>query len=81
MPEAQPKTEHLYAVKVRKDNAAARITKNEAGNALDVVIDDVPFTTYHYEKEMRKFFLSPILSDNDKGYRVRATETTRITAV
>jgi len=62
---AQPKTEHLYAVKVRKDNVPphVQITKNESGNALDVVIDDVPFTTYHYEKEARKPYLWPVLSD------------------
>lgn len=64
---AMPKTEHTYVVKVVKDQVAphVQITKNAEGNALDVVIDDVPFTTYHYRKEMRKPFLWPILSDGE----------------
>ena len=66
---AKPKSEHLYTVKVRQDNVPPRvqITKNEAGDALEVLIDDVPFTTYHYNKEQRKPYLWPVLSDGTVG--------------
>ena len=62
---AMPRTEHFYTVKVRKDNVPPRvqIVKNANGTSLDVTIDDVPFTSYHYEKESRKPYLWPVLSD------------------
>ena len=62
---AMPKTEHLYTLKLEKGDKAphVQITKNAAGNTLDVAIDDVPFTAYHYEKESRKPYLWPVLSD------------------
>lgn len=66
---ARPKSEHLYTVKVRKDDVPPRvqITQNETGDALNVAIDDVPFTTYHYKKDERKPYLWPVLSDGSVG--------------
>ncbi|MDZ4860332.1 MAG: PmoA family protein [Candidatus Hydrogenedentes bacterium] len=64
---ARPGTEHLFAVKVQKDNVPprVRVTKRENENAIDVLIDDVAFTTYWYPKEARKPYLWPVLSDGD----------------
>ncbi|MBM3289226.1 MAG: hypothetical protein FJY92_03660, partial [Candidatus Hydrogenedentes bacterium] len=62
---AAPGSEHFYTVKVTKENVAPRvqIVKNANGTALDVTIEDAPFTAYHYEKESRKPYLWPVLSD------------------
>ena len=66
---AMPKTEHVYTVKVDKDVRPPHVQmkKHDDKNAIDVMIDDVLFTTYHYEKEARKPYLWPVLSNGDVG--------------
>ncbi len=60
---AMPNTSHRYEVVVRKDNKppSVKITKRDNEDVLDVVIDDVPFTAYHYSNENKKPFLWPVL--------------------
>jgi hypothetical protein len=64
---AMPNTEHDYTVKVIKkfDGYAPQVVikKRENENILDVVIDDVLFTSYYFDKSFKKPFLWPVNSE------------------
>ena len=68
---AMPGTEHDYVVKVEKKadgyTPHVVIKKQADKEILDVIIDDVHFTSFHYSKEWKKPFLWPVLSTNQVG--------------
>ncbi|HOZ45251.1 MAG TPA: PmoA family protein [Candidatus Hydrogenedentes bacterium] len=45
------------------DDGTVAITKQDGADALDVVINGEPFTTYHYSNENRKPFLWPVYAE------------------
>jgi hypothetical protein len=57
-------------VEVVKDSKEPRVlvTRQDSVNAIDVVIDGVPFTTYHYAEGEKKPYLWPVHGDG--GVRV-----------
>jgi hypothetical protein len=66
-----PGTEHEYTVKVATPPGGYTpkvvITKRENEQVLDVVIEDLPFTSYHYSNDNKKPFLWPVLSEGGVG--------------
>lgn len=80
---AMPNTEHDYVVKVEPKTAEyvphVVIDKSKEADAIDVKIDDVLFTTYHYSNDNKKPFLWPILSEGQvevtRGYPMDPNST------
>ncbi len=64
---AMPDSTHEYSLRVFENATPAKvqIRAGETPDTLEVHIDDVHFTTYHYSNENRKPFLWPVLSDGD----------------
>ena len=64
---ANPGTEHTYVVDVDAKSAAyapkVRIEKRDGEEALDVFIEDVLFTAYHYSNDAKKPYLWPVMSE------------------
>lgn len=62
---AMPESPHVFEVEVREDAKPPKVqvTKREGEDAVDVLIDDVPFTAYHYSNENKKPFLWPVLGE------------------
>ncbi|MFA6241090.1 MAG: PmoA family protein [Candidatus Hydrogenedentales bacterium] len=63
---ALPSSTHYYTVMVRKDNVPPRV-RIEAGDKLDVFIDDELFTSYYHTDKYKKPFLWPLLSEGGVG--------------
>lgn len=66
---AMPNTEHTYTVKVGEASAAPRVRVAQQGDKpiVDVFIDDVHFTSYHYSNEYKKPFLWPVNAAGQVG--------------
>ena len=68
---AMPGTEHTYTVKVEEatPSIAPRVVVKQQGEKpiVDVFIDDVHFTSYHYTNEWKKPFLWPVNSEGQVG--------------
>lgn len=68
---AMPNTTHTYTVRVEdKDpTIAPRVQVKQQGDKpiIDVFIDDVHFTSYHYSNENKKPFLWPVNSEGQVG--------------
>lgn len=66
-----PETEHEFVVKAvdSPDGYTPKvvITKRDDEPVLDVVIEDIAFTAYHYSNENKKPFLWPVLSEGGVG--------------
>lgn len=62
---AMPGTIHVFELEVREDNKPPKVqvTKREGEDAVDIVIDDVPFTAYHFTNDNKKPFLWPVLGE------------------
>jgi len=68
---AMPNTEHIYTVKLEEKDPSSlpkvRVKQQGDKPILDVFIDDVHFTSYHYSNEYKKPFLWPVNSDGQVG--------------
>lgn len=68
---AMPGTEHTYTVKVEEatPSIAPRVVVKQQGEKpiVDVFIDDVHFTSYHYTNEWKKPFLWPVNAEGQVG--------------
>jgi hypothetical protein len=68
---AMPGTEHAYTVIVEdgKNAAAPRVRLEQQADKpiVDVFIDDVHFTSYHYSNDNKKPFLWPLNSEGQVG--------------
>ncbi len=68
---ALPNTTHIYQVKVEDDDQDKTpkvvIKKQDDKDILDVLIDDVHFTSYHFSNDWKKPFLWPVLSEGQVG--------------
>ena len=68
---AMPNTEHTYTVLVEdgKNAAAPRVRLEQQADKpiVDVFIDDVHFTSYHYSNDNKKPFLWPLNSEGQVG--------------
>jgi len=83
---AMPNTTHDYVVKVEKkfEGYVPRvvISKRENEDILDVVINDVPFTSYYYSNDWKKPFLWPVNSEGGvtvtRGYPMEPEGTPKV---
>ncbi|MCF6286820.1 MAG: PmoA family protein [Candidatus Hydrogenedentes bacterium] len=68
---AMPGTTHTYSVRVEKKDPTVfpRVQVKQQGDKpiLDVLIDDVHFTSYHYSNDWKKPFLWPVNSEGQIG--------------
>ena len=68
---AMPNTEHDYVVKAGKApegyTPKVVVKKREDADVVDVFIEDVFFTSYHYTNDNRKPFLWPVLTEGGVG--------------
>jgi len=64
---AMPDSKHQYSLRIFNQASPAKVQIRAGSDAdsLEVHIDDVHFTTYHFSNENRKPFLWPVLSDGD----------------
>lgn len=62
---AMPGAKHLFEVEVRKDDKppVVQVNKREGEEVVDILIEDVPFTAYHYSNDYKKPFLWPVLGE------------------
>ena len=68
---AMPGTTHTYEVKVEKNDPTIfpRVRVKQQGDKpiVDVFIDDIHFTSYHYSNDYKKPFLWPVNSEGQVG--------------
>ena len=68
---AMPGTTHRYAVEIEDKDPTifprVRVTQQGDKPIIDVLIDDVHFTSYHYSNDWKKPFLWPVNSEGQVG--------------
>jgi len=60
---AAPHAKKTYTLKATQADGHVSVKPEEGKKEISVVIDNKPFTTYHYSDEYQKSFLWPVLSD------------------